>query len=439
MKTGKLAVVTMYLTFSDKFKANIAIVLLVVTLLALALQYTLTKTFVIDPSASVIVNVTDDRVMGGKSQASFSTSEDGFIFRCDIIASDFSWPYCELSFDLSQNGRGMDLRPFDKAKIWYEYQGENKTGIRFQTRNFDPRYSSRNDPRSMKFNVVEVYEKHLSNPIVVPFEYFSVPTWWLEERKQPLDASSVQFDNTMDIIIVTGSEIEVGQYQLNISKIELIGKYIRDTSLYLTLLLMWVAVALLYLFDKFFAAKREIDVARRRQRELESLVRMLNVTKKELENKLTRDALTGALNREGVAKVFEYKYAHEEQELSVIFMDLDHFKKINDTHGHNTGDKILIQFVNLIKANTREGDVLARWGGEEFLLACPDTNLEHAQQLAEKLRACITQHKWHLGLNLTASFGVAQMQQELVTEFIGRADEALYLAKEQGRNRVVTA
>src|SRR5690606_7568310 len=151
----------------------------------------------------------------------------------------------------------------------------------------------------------------------------------------------------------------------------------------------------------------------------------------DLEEKLSRDPLTGALNREGVAKVFECREGSSDQNLSIIFIDIDHFKVINDTYGHNIGDNVLVKFVELITENTREVDVLARWGGEEFLLACPNTQLQYATRLAEKLRLCVEQHRWPDGISLTASFGVAQMEDELPAEFIGRADEALYTAKKQ--------
>ncbi|RYY01163.1 MAG: GGDEF domain-containing protein [Gammaproteobacteria bacterium] len=87
--------------------------------------------------------------------------------------------------------------------------------------------------------------------------------------------------------------------------------------------------------------------------------------------------------------------------------------------------------------STREADVLARWGGEEFVLACPNTDLLSAARLAEKIRDKITRLNWPEHIQLTASFGVAEMRDESPTEFIGRADAALYSAKARGRNRVV--
>ncbi len=156
---------------------------------------------------------------------------------------------------------------------------------------------------------------------------------------------------------------------------------------------------------------------------------------KALKNQAERDPLTGALNRNGIEAIF----TNEIEDLSLMFIDIDHFKPINDNYGHAIGDEILIAFVKLISENSRSTDFLARWGGEEFLLICPNTKLKEATELAESFRNLLMNHQWVNEIKLTASFGVAQKTKESVTDFIERADKALYSAKAQGRNRVVTS
>ena len=100
-------------------------------------------------------------------------------------------------------------------------------------------------------------------------------------------------------------------------------------------------------------------------------------------------------------------------------------------------DLVLLAFAQVLSSNTRAHDLLARWGGEEFVLACPETTLANAVALAEKLRRAVEEYDWPKQLNITASFGVAQMiEGESPTEFIARADKVLYSAKAQGRNCV---
>lgn len=123
--------------------------------------------------------------------------------------------------------------------------------------------------------------------------------------------------------------------------------------------------------------------------------------------------------------------------LSIVFIDLDHFKAINDEYGHLCGDEVLRQFAVLLRDSVRSGDFCCRWGGEEFILLCVGAPLATACKVAEKLRVRVAGRRWVDGVRMTCSFGVAQMQPaESTTAFIHRADAALYLAKNAGRNQV---
>jgi len=122
--------------------------------------------------------------------------------------------------------------------------------------------------------------------------------------------------------------------------------------------------------------------------------------------------------------------------LSIIYFDIDHFKQINDTYGHKKGDFILKEVSKIILQNIRKTDIFGRWGGEEFIIILPFTNLENALILAEKLRKKIEEHDFD-GINITISFGVTELKiDDNADTLINRADEALYKAKNKGRNRV---
>lgn len=153
------------------------------------------------------------------------------------------------------------------------------------------------------------------------------------------------------------------------------------------------------------------------------------------------DPLTGIYNRLKVDEVLDYEIKQTNRynnQLSVIIGDIDHFKNVNDTYGHQTGDKVLKEMAGLMKKTIRKSDTLARWGGEEFLVVCTGTGIEEAFTLAEKLRELMEAHEFPLEGNLTASFGVAQFSPgETRESLIKRADEALYEAKRLSRNLVV--
>ncbi|MDA0893125.1 MAG: sensor domain-containing diguanylate cyclase, partial [Proteobacteria bacterium] len=152
------------------------------------------------------------------------------------------------------------------------------------------------------------------------------------------------------------------------------------------------------------------------------------------------DELTGSLNRRSLdtSLVEEVERSQRyDRPLSVLMLDIDRFKRVNDEHGHLVGDKILIALCNLCHAHIRSSDIFGRWGGEEFLVICPETNLEQAQAVAEKVRNSVEEASFSMPQQLTTSIGVASCTKtDNVESLIGRADEALYRAKEGGRNRV---
>ncbi len=152
------------------------------------------------------------------------------------------------------------------------------------------------------------------------------------------------------------------------------------------------------------------------------------------------DQLTGLHNRKHLDTILRHEGIRSQRygtQLSLMMLDIDHFKRINDNFGHQVGDQVLKQVARCLKNALRESDVLGRWGGEEFLLLCPNTGLQDASLLAEKLRQQVEQLKCHDQLIVTVSIGVAQMQQgERTEQTIGRADAMLYRSKHHGRNQV---
>lgn len=160
---------------------------------------------------------------------------------------------------------------------------------------------------------------------------------------------------------------------------------------------------------------------------------------KELEYTNITDSLTKIKNRyyynEQIKKesISSNRYSYP---LSLIILDIDYFKKINDQQGHDVGDKVLVEYAKLISSSLREGDIFCRIGGEEFALILPHTNKNSAHKLAEKLRLIIEEHREIVPI--TMSFGVTQyINKEDLEYTFKRADEALYEAKNSGRNRVV--
>ncbi|MCM2972339.1 GGDEF domain-containing protein [Larsenimonas suaedae] len=153
------------------------------------------------------------------------------------------------------------------------------------------------------------------------------------------------------------------------------------------------------------------------------------------------DPLTGLINRRGVATRLNATCTSDERVNAVLLLDIDHFKSVNDCYGHDDGDTVLSEFASRLRQTLRDNDLIARWGGEEFLVVLPGVSLETARQRAEAVRLAIAKLPFQLSrgaLDVTVSIGVA-VSHTLVQQFdttVNAADAALYQAKHAGRNRV---
>ena len=177
------------------------------------------------------------------------------------------------------------------------------------------------------------------------------------------------------------------------------------------------------------ATKRMLE----QQREFEALALSL-------QQQADRDALTGLYNRQKFDALCAAEIARGKRyatPLALIMYDIDRFKNVNDTYGHLVGDKVLVETSQTVAGRMRESDSLARWGGEEFMILAPHTDLEHALLLAEQVRAVVDDTTFSTVGRVTCSFGVTALcENDTVDKLIYRADAALYQAKRSGRNRV---
>lgn len=172
-------------------------------------------------------------------------------------------------------------------------------------------------------------------------------------------------------------------------------------------------------------------------------VRQLRAHNKELTLISQTDALTNVSNRLKLNSVLSYEFARARrtlQPLSVILIDLDHFKKVNDELGHIAGDTVLKEVSQILASQVRSIDVVGRWGGEEFLIICPETGTPSAMVVAERILKAVSQFTFSCNRSQTISIGVASLSENDTPDtLLNRADEALYIAKSDGRNCVRSA
>jgi diguanylate cyclase (GGDEF)-like protein/PAS domain S-box-containing protein len=185
----------------------------------------------------------------------------------------------------------------------------------------------------------------------------------------------------------------------------------------------------------------EITDELRREEELEISQKELREANHRLQNLVLTDALTGLYNRRGFDERLNAEFARagrKNHDLSVLLIDLDNFKRRNDTYGHPEGDKTLKQLAKIMQATCRLGDLAARYGGEEFVMLLPETNEQQAIAFANRLLDAIRKAEWD-NEPVTASMGIASLHPSTKTEqrLVALADEALYVAKRFGKNRAV--
>jgi len=185
-----------------------------------------------------------------------------------------------------------------------------------------------------------------------------------------------------------------------------------------------------------------VIIMQEHQEELNELNNLLKNKNIEYEKMASTDSLTGLYTRYTFSKLFINAYsamAQRDNEMTLIMLDIDYFKKINDTYGHNNGDKVLIQISVSVLKILRNIDIICRWGGDKFVALLPTANIINATKIAQKIRKYIEKLEIDEVGKVSVSFGVAQVRiGDNVEKVIGRADEALFLAKDSGKNCVKT-
>lgn len=212
---------------------------------------------------------------------------------------------------------------------------------------------------------------------------------------------------------------------------------------------VWVQLRSRFLFDDHgkitFGTLENISERKAEQEKKEQLIQELLDLKKKLEVSIRTDPLTDLPNRRGLAEKLEYekvRFDRNKKPFTIIMGDIDQFKEINDTFGHDAGDQILADIARMLSNNSRKQDIVSRWGGEEFIILLPETDLGNGAILAEKLRDKIEKEVFTYKdkkIPVTLSFGLSVYNQKglKTDDVIKQADQRLYEAKNSGRNKVV--
>lgn len=421
-------------------RLEIALTLMALTsVIAMLLPSELLRTsFELNPT-NYPVQLHRDDLAGGNSKA-YWLDERSQHWACDLASASHT-PFCSLQLDITNaEGKGLDLRNYDKITIWADYRG-SATRLRFYLRNRHPNYYIPENSMSTKYNMIEVPIEDLSKGLELTMKDFTVAGWWLIGGNIPLAYSHPEFNDVSIVEVQTGSMDHSGHHEIQLQKIVWGGRLISQERLYQGILIAWTIFIFGMLIFRLLNMTVELKKHRAYQQELLAINAALNLESRHYEDLAKTDALTGILNRVGIRDILHQgvkDWRDNGTPLSFIIIDLDNFKRINDTHGHDVGDQILKDASQLMLSCVRSTDAFARWGGEEFVLVCPETTLERALQAAEHLRSQLEENFRYQGETITASFGVSTMSEPNLDHLFKKADKALYTAKKLGRNCACT-
>ena len=425
----------------------------IVTLVLLALAWwSPQKHVLLHPSAHSVVNLYDDREQAtGKSEARW-IDRSVFGYVCDI-KEGAPYKVCGVSvkfYKEPQTQRVSDGNPASYALLInknlsefkglifdFSYSGEAKR-LRFFARNAINPQNTMDAIRPQKVMFAYSYPEEFRRPkpIYLAFDEFTVADWWMEEYDVRRRYAKPSFDDVVEVSFDLPPDAPLGEHHFVLRTVTGVGEWVAKEIFYWIIITIWLVAVTIEALDKFGRLTYKNQVYR-------TSLGVLETNNKILLDEANRDPLTGVYNRRGLETVIDLittgKMSHNS--LTLMVFDIDKFKTINDTYGHNIGDTVLLNFATIIESNIRASDKFGRWGGEEFVLISQQPNREEAIAFANKLREAIANGSFSdddgKPITVTTSAGITQIKaHDSFSGAFNKADIALYAAKEGGRNRV---
>jgi diguanylate cyclase (GGDEF)-like protein len=417
----------------------------------LSYNYIPEKHLLIAPAPAAIFDIFSSQLADGTASGAW-LNKTQLSYRCKYPPgfSDNDY-YCSINrnFAFSET-KGIDLSSFDRLKIKINYTG-SAPKLRLFARTYDPSFSKPNDSNSTKYNAIFLPTSDLAHEITIKLNEFTVTEWWLLQYKISRQHAQPDLSNVVVMGVDFSYPMTEGDHDVTIDKIEFIGERISKENWYLMLFSFWLAGIFIYALKQLHTLKLQTKNDHEIIDTLHSDNQKLKIETSKFRRLSTVDPLTQLFNRFGIDQIVtslttrpsteDNQYVN--RQLALILIDIDHFKVINDTHGHDVGDIALKATAELIRSNALEKEFIGRWGGEEFLIVLPEISLEETYKLAEQLRIKIFEYSITIEkdthIQITASFGIGQCTDGDFPSAFKRVDTALYHAKHSGRNRVSVA
>ncbi|EWH08776.1 GGDEF family protein [Catenovulum agarivorans DS-2] len=375
----------------------------------------------------------DDKPDGGISTSTTTSSQAGFHTNCTVRASTAAHAYCGILIPLFNWGeeRFVSTEDYQFLEMDFSYSASSIDSLAISLIN-------QRQTQGTQF-IHYVYPQQGQQQIKLPLRQFMVPAWNAFDLYQANKPFEHTFTQANLLQVVTGDSKKDRQVTFDIHHIALTGKWLSQTQLFASILVVWGVILLTHLLLVTYNSVQQLQQQNRTNASLQKLNQHLKAQAVHFKNLAKYDELTGLLNRKGLNACYEQAiraYFNKSQPYAMILLDIDHFKQINDSFGHDVGDDALRQVAKTVQFELREQDTLARWGGEELVIISPVENITSAARLAERIRRSIANAQILPSHKITASFGVAMLPNDDVEQWFKLADAALYRAKQKGRNRV---
>lgn len=332
----------------------------------------------------------------------------------------------------------IDTRPYDGFLVKIHYEGRGNY-IHLNLRDAGSTKITKDGAEKFMSALMRT-EDLRTGPVFVGFNAFTVDEWWVFQQNPPREFVGPGLTHLVQVGV---HYTEPGVHRMRVDEIKLIGERISNKSYLMAIMLIWISYLLMETGWRYHRLRRSARSDLEQLQKLANDATRLEQEKHHLENRSTTDMLTGVHNRSGFAKRVQEQYGGEwlPQDTGLVVMDIDHFKKINDTYGHSIGDQVLRAFAECVAHAVRDRDIFARWGGEEFVLVVDATSPEKLRVICEKLRQRVVAQSLlpHCEQTITVSMGAVFVSRiENFDTTFKKADDALYRAKIQ-RDTVVYA
>ncbi|HMW72379.1 MAG TPA: GGDEF domain-containing protein [Cellvibrionaceae bacterium] len=327
----------------------------------------------------------------------------------------------------------LDLSGYSGVWIDIDYRGPANF-IHLSLQNHEPALNLPDPNRQFRPQSVGIATSELHKPVYVRLKEFKVSDWWVKQFALHRTESDTHFNRIRAIAIEIKEQPAHSTHYVDIKSITFVGEWISKENFYLAIIVAFVtllglegAFRIHALYNRHRAAQKSLDA--------------LNEHNQKLQSVAFKDELTQLLNRRAIHEIINKSPdLKSPTSHAIIIIDIDHFKRFNDTYGHALGDKVLVTVAQALKQASRDYDQIARWGGEEFVIitrsATQDNLLAYAEKLREKVATTpVSQEGSTDNIFITISLGVTQRHfDESFDLALERADKALYQSKEKGRN-----